>query len=277
MGLVPFQERMKAEKAIAWAKKTAVNYLHLDHIWNLAHGAEQLEADIPEREAGPELVVAQQRPRIGFIRDRSFWFYYPENLDHLRRLGATMMEIDAFRSQTLPEIDALYIGGGFPEMHAEALAKNRLLRDALHEQIEAGLPVYAECGGLMYLGEHIIMEGKAYPMVGALPLDLILEKKPQGHGYTVLEVCESNPYYPVGTLLKGHEFHYSKALVTREGEAQFVFTVKRGHGLDGRKDGLCKKKLLATYTHVHAAGNPLWAKSFFNAAAAFSEASRENP
>jgi len=103
-------------------------------------------------------------------------------------------------------------------------------------------------------------------MVGALPLKSVLEKKPQGHGYTILETTRHNPYYQVGEVIKGHEFHYSKAVMTNEEDVNFVFKVSRGHGVDGLRDGLCKKNLLATYTHIHAAGNPGWSKSVFRAA-----------
>ncbi len=176
------------------------------------------------------------------------------------------MEISAISQKPLPRLDALYIGGGFPEMQAMALADNRIFRDTLREEINRGLPVYAECGGFMYLGETIGVDGKTFPMVGALPVKFIIEKKPQGHGYTVLEVDRPNPYYPKGTTVKGHEFHYSKAIRTSEQGVSTVFKMKRGNGLDGVRDGLCRKNLLATFTHVHAAGNDLWAKGLFQAA-----------
>ena len=102
-------------------------------------------------------------------------------------------------------------------------------------------------------------------MVGALPMDVVLEKKPQGHGYTVLEVMERNPYYQIGEVFKGHEFHYSRAFIKDNREMTFAFKVLRGHGIDGMKDGLCKKNLLATYTHLHAGGETRWARSFFHA------------
>ena len=120
----------------------------------------------------------------------------------------------------------------------------------------------------MYLGKSLVVEGNSYPMVGAVPVEFILKKRPQGHGYTVLEVAQPNPYYPVGETLKGHEFHYSKAVVTADEDVNFAFKVARGRGVDGKRDGIFKKNLLAAYTHVHAAGNPLWAKGLFGAACA---------
>jgi cobyrinic acid a,c-diamide synthase len=202
------------------------------------------------------------------IRDRSFWFYYPENLEHLKSLGATLVEIDSMQGKTLPEIDALYIGGGFPETQAEALAGNKGFKDSLKLAIEQELPVYAECGGLMYLGERLLVGEKTYPMVGALPLSFVLEEKPQGHGYTLLEVDGKNPYYAVGEVLKGHEFHYSRILPETGSELKTIFRVQRGRGLDGRRDGVLKKNLLATYTHLHAGGTSLWGEGLLRTALA---------
>ena len=207
------------------------------------------------------------RPRIGFIRDRAFWFYYPENLEQLENLGAELIRIDATADKRLPDIDALYIGGGFPETQAKALSDNEEFRDSLKEKIDQGLPVYAECGGFMYLGERLLLNDASYPMTGALPVEFVLHKKPQGHGYTVLQVKNPNPYFPVNDLLKGHEFHYSEPILTRKTSSfDFAFRVNRGHGIDKAVDGMMKNNVLATYTHIHAAGNPDWAKGMIRIA-----------
>jgi cobyrinic acid a,c-diamide synthase len=268
MGLVPHQERSRSEKAIAWAKAVVEENLDLEKIWRLAHDVGPLEKGNRYQKKGPSKIPNANSPRIGFLRDSSFWFYYPENLDQLRNLGAVLVEVNSITEKEVPDLDALYIGGGFPETQAKALADNKRFRDSLKQKIEVGLPVYAECGGLLYLGETLLVNEKTYPMVGALPLRFLLEKKPQGHGYTILEVKRQNPYFQTGEVLRGHEFHYSKAVITREEGVDFVFKVTRGHGVDGRRDGLCRKNLLATYTHIHAAGNPGWAKNLFRAALA---------
>jgi cobyrinic acid a,c-diamide synthase len=267
MGLVPHLERDQSRQAVAWARKTVTAHLDLDKIWQIAHQAGALIAATQSTKMADGAAEPAPGPRIGFIRDRSFWFYYPENLHLLRERGADLVEVNALTDKTLPNLDALYIGGGFPETHCEALAGNASFRRSLKEGIQQGLPVYAECGGLMYLGEHLWVNEKAYPMVNAVPVDFVLEKRPQGHGYTILEVVEPNPYYPTGRTIKGHEFHYSRAVITSESEIHFAFKVLRGHGLDGRRDGLCKNRLLASYTHVHAGGDPEWAKGLFDVAA----------
>ena len=266
MGLVPHLESDYAEKAIAWARDIAEKHLDLKALWNLAHEAPPLDYPPEGKKEESGLVLPESPPRIGVIRDKSFWFYYPENLDQMKKLGAHLVEINSLEDRELPAIDALYIGGGFPETQAQALADNVTFRASLKERIEEGLPVYAECGGLMVLGKALVVDGKEFPMVGALPLSLILEKKPQGHGYTILEVKERNLFYSIGEKLKGHEFHYSKAVLHPSDDTRAVFKVLRGEGIDGQKDGLCRKNMLATYTHIHAGGNPEWARRFLRVA-----------
>ncbi len=266
MGLVPHQERVQAGQAIAWARNTVEKYMDLEALWTLARGAGALPENETREEDALRVRAEDAPPRIGYIHDRAFWFYYPENLALLESLGASLVKINALEDKDLPPIDALYIGGGFPETQARALADNTSFRKSVKKGIEAHLPVYAECGGLLYLGEHLLVEGQSYPMVGALPLDFSMGKRPQGHGYTTLEVTDENPYYPTGEIFRGHEFHYSRPLKDASKEIPSVFKVIRGNGLDGQRDGLCRKNLLATYTHIHAAGNTPWGENFFKAA-----------
>ncbi|MDP3112635.1 MAG: hypothetical protein Q8M71_11095, partial [Thermodesulfovibrionales bacterium] len=204
--------------------------------------------------------------RIGIIRDSAFQFYYPENLEELERKGARLIEINALKAGKLPVIDALYIGGGFPETNAIALAKNRAFRKSLKKAVESGLPVYAECGGLMYIGESLVLDGKTYPMAGIFPVKFSLEKRPQAHGYSIVEVQNDNPYYGKRIEIKGHEFHYSRVINPeaakefRKKNIHFAFKMKRGEGIINKMDGLCYKNVLATYTHIHALGTPEWAE-----------------
>jgi len=274
MGLIPHQERERAEEAVAWARDVAREGLDLDALWAVALGAPPLEAPAGRSPSNAEKArpAHDVPPRIGFLLDSAFWFYYPENLSALEESGAELVRIDALEDLRLPDLDGLYIGGGFPETQAERLADNRGFREDLRARIEAGLPVYAECGGLMYLGEHLVVEGRSYPMVGALPVDFVLERKPQGHGYTRIEVTGDNPFYERGARIKGHEFHYSRPVFRSREGVRSVFRVERGRGLDGEEDGLCRNNLLATYTHIHAAGTPSWAGSLVRTAARHREA-----
>nr|WP_026176887.1 cobyrinate a,c-diamide synthase [Desulfurispora thermophila] len=211
--------------------------------------------------AGPGVVspIAHQRPRIGIIRDRAFSFYYPENLEALQAAGAELVFLDALSATALPDVHALYIGGGFPEVFAERLAANQALLQDLRNKVEAGLPVYAECGGLMFLGRSIISGEAVYPLAGIFPFDVVMCQKPQGHGYEEVQVVGENPYYPPGTILRGHEFHHSRLVNLEEGQARFALRVTRGKGIDGLHDGLVYKNVLACYLHLHALTVPGWA------------------
>lgn len=259
MGLVPPREHPGAAQAVEEAARIVDRYIDVDRLWEIARETPAVSfADLEGREEDPVVCQARQ-PRIGFIRDSAFWFYYPDNLEALERSGASLVECSALNDRELPEVDALYIGGGFPETHAESLTANAGFRKSLHDAVETGLPVYAECGGLMYLGKELIVEGKSFPMAGVFPVRFALEKSPQGHGYTVLEVDTPNPYFPNGEILHGHEFHYSHIPECEEGSLSFAFHVKRGNGIQGKRDGLCYKNVLATYSHLHAVGAKGWA------------------
>jgi cobyrinic acid a,c-diamide synthase len=201
----------------------------------------------------------ERTAKIGVIRDRIFNFYYPENLEALGCAGAQIVFINSLQDR-LPEVDGLYIGGGFPEFFLEALEGNRELRQDIAEAIEEGLPVYAECAGLMYLCRSIRWQDRSYEMVGIISADVELSQKPEGHGYVVAEVIGENPLFPVGLTLRGHEFHHS-SLSHAEG-LQFAVQVKRGQGIHGKQDGIVYKNLFASYIHLHALGIPEWAHRF---------------
>jgi cobyrinic acid a,c-diamide synthase len=206
-----------------------------------------------------ELKRAEERVRIGILKDAAFQFYYAENLEALARCGARLVEINALTAVELPELDGLYIGGGFPETSARALSANESFRNSLKKAAEAGLPIYAECGGLIYLGESMVLGDEAFPLAGIFPVRFGMGRKPQAHGYTVLRVEGENPYYSVGTEIKGHEFRYSRVEEWGGESAQLVLRMERGVGFVEKRDGLVFKNVLALYTHIHALGTPAWA------------------
>jgi cobyrinic acid a,c-diamide synthase len=259
LGLLPFQEHPEVEKAVWSAQKMVEGYLDLDRLLALAYAAPLMKSYTPPTVHPKKPRASLMNPSIGIIQDQAFQFYYPENLEALEKAGAKLVFLNALTGEFPASLDGLYIGGGFPETQALLLAKNNFFRLALKEAIEGGLPVYAECGGLMYLGENLFYQGESYPMVGALPLTFVLEKKPQGHGYTQIKVRGENPFFPVGRVIKGHEFHYSRILNRGSCEISPVFKMIKGFGLDGVGDGIVYKNVLATYTHLHALGTPEWA------------------
>jgi cobyrinic acid a,c-diamide synthase len=272
MGLVPPQEHAAAMRAVATARDLARKYLDLDGLWQVAGQAPPFPV-VPA--ASPVFCADCVPPVIGVIRDSAFQFYYPENLEALREAGAAVMELSALDDPLLPaHLDALYIGGGFPETHARALAENLSFRNAVKAAARAGLPIYAECGGLMYLGEHIQVGSEKFPMVGIFPYDFVMGKKPQAHGYTILEVTRDNPYFPRGLVLKGHEFHYSQIVPDPAPQVPMAFTVRRGSGIGGQREGLLYQNVLATYTHLHALGSPQWAAGIVRRAREYRQVSR---
>lgn len=280
MGLVPTSEHLWARQSITASSQMASRYLDLDALADVASAAAKISVfkDGQERVRGrsfdekkPILNLKGRAPKIGIIKDSAFQFYYPENIEALAAQGAELVFTSPLRDTRLPEVDALYIGGGFPETHAAELAENTAYNDAIRSLATDGLPIYAECGGLMYLGEALVLEEKAYPMTGVLPIIFGFSKKPQGHGYTVIAVDKANPYFAVGTELKGHEFHYSKVLKWRGDDSRMAFSMKRGAGFKNRKDGICYKNVLATYSHIHALGTPVWAQALVQQAVSYKE------
>ena len=282
MGLVPFQERQGIDEAMTAVSEIGEKYLDYEAIMEAAELAGAIEKGVRDQGSGvrneqrttndeqrptkDERLPTSNTPRIGIIRDSAFQFYYQENFEELEKKGASLVEVSPLTDDSLPDVDALYIGGGFPETHAIALAENITFKQSLHSAVELGLPVYAECGGLMYLGSNIRMDDTTYPMTGILPITFTLDKKPRAHGYTIVEAIRANPFFPVNTVLKGHEFHYSRVLDVGESEVTMAFHVKRGRGIRDKKDGMCYKNVFATYTHLHAAGAPEWAEGMVRAA-----------
>ena len=221
------------------------------------------------REVDPPAAVAPDPPpppggtpvRIGVLRDTAFHFYYPENLEALEAQGVELVPLSALEARGLPALDGLYAGGGFPETHAGALSANVSLRTAVRDAAAAGLPIYAECGGLMYLARSIRVHGRDFPMAGVLPIRLAVEDRPQGHGYVEVEADADNPVFPTGTVLRGHEFHYSR-LIEGGDEVRTVFAMRRGTGCVSGRDGIVSRNVLASYMHLHARGVPQWAPGF---------------
>jgi cobyrinic acid a,c-diamide synthase len=267
MGLVPTHEHAWAEKSISAALNTVKQNIDLNTLVRIAESDTGVLSDLSDEETE---VFKQKNPgmspRIGVIRDSAFQFYYQENLDALESAGAELVFTSPLSDKELPEIDALYIGGGFPETHAQHLSNNITYRDRVKTLAEQGMPIYAECGGLIYLGERLEMEGQAYDMAGIFPIVFGLSKRPQGHGYTIMRVDQKNTFFPIGMELKGHEFRYSTIKEWRGSDRDMVFSTVRGTGFQNGRDGLNYKNVLATYTHIHALGTPSWAPALARSA-----------
>ncbi|MDL2321717.1 cobyrinate a,c-diamide synthase [Desulfosarcina sp. OttesenSCG-928-B08] len=264
MGLVPTAEHGWAAPAVDAIRNVVAAHLDLDRIVAAASTATTVHRDTqcdirPPVLSTPTIQKHPGRPIIGVLRDSAFQFYYPENLEALEAAGADLVFLSPLTDTRIPAVDALYIGGGFPETHARELEANADFRTQVKTLADHGLPIYAECGGFMYLGERLVLPEGSFAMTGILPLVFGFSDRPRGHGYTIIQVDRENPYYPVGTTLRGHEFHYS-GVDAWTGRAQnLVFQMARGTGIAEGRDGICYKNVLATYTHIHALGTPGWA------------------
>jgi len=254
LGVTPHQEHQGPELATRMLAELANEYLDLEKI-----EAIMADVSISGEIRKPLTRDNPAKVRIGILKDAAFQFYYPENLEALENEGAELVEINAMTAERLPELDGLYIGGGFPETSARRLADNIAFRQSVKHAAESGLPIYAECGGLIYLGESILLEGEEYSLAGVFPVRFGLHKKPQAHGYTELTVSGLNPFYQEGESIKGHEFRYSTVLSWPGNPSDLALKMDRGVGFMDGKDGLVFKNVLALYTHIHALSTPQWA------------------
>ncbi|NTW36740.1 MAG: hydrogenobyrinic acid a,c-diamide synthase (glutamine-hydrolyzing), partial [Syntrophobacteraceae bacterium] len=259
LGLVPFRESETGAIAVERILRVVERHMDLEGLLSAARAAPRYEIKLNKEEKHHP-----HSARIGVMLDRAFHFYYPENLEALRREGADLVFIDALTDERLPDIDGLYMGGGFPELYLDALQRNRSLPGRIASAIEGGMPVYAECAGLMYLCENIRFDGSHCHGAGVIPSDVDFTKRPQGHGYVEAEVRYENPFYPVGAKIRGHEFHHSRLTNTKG--LHCALELSRGQGIDGTMDGIVYKNMFASYTHVHALGTPEWAQSFVSLA-----------
>ncbi len=217
----------------------------------------------------PNNIISQSKPResipssltIAIPKDAAFGFYYQDDLDLFEELGTKISYFDAIKDSKLPECDGLFIGGGFPEMNLEELSSNKSLLTDIQNKINAGLPAYAECGGLMYLTNNIEYLGRSFPMVGVINANTVMTQRPVGRGYVEIEPTDNHPWEGVSKKISAHEFHYSR-LENIATDYKYAYNVLRGVGISNKKDGIITKNLLATYSHLRSVGGNLWVQQF---------------
>jgi cobyrinic acid a,c-diamide synthase len=262
LGLVTPEEHGKLGKLAARLLNLVEDRLDLDRILELGASTPPIATPTPVTQKSEE----SRGLRIGFLKDSAFTFYYPENLEALDNSGAELIPISALSASLIPDgLDALYIGGGFPETHASALSRNYGLLASLRSRALEGFPIYAECGGLMLLAQAIRWRGARFAMAGVFPFDVEVHAAPQGHGYVEMRVDRCNSYYPVGTVIRGHEFHYSEVIPTTP-LPETACAVERGTGTFKGRDAVLAKNVWASYAHVHALATPQWAAGLLAAA-----------
>ena len=265
LGLMPSNERLDAEQQIARMRALVADQVDLAQLISIAQQAPQLPTRI-QPSLFKSSVHSSTKLRIGICQDAAFGFYYPGDLEALQQAGAELIPINTLQDTQLPNLEGLFIGGGFPETQMHQLAANRSMRSSIRAAIEAGLPTYAECGGLMYLARSLQWNNQQAEMVGIIPGDAVMYPKPQGRGYVQLEETAAMPWPNNGVgseLVQAHEFHYSRLEnLTVTGQGQYAYKVKRGQGIDGEHDGWVYKNLLASYTHLRHTHRYPWAQRF---------------
>ncbi len=253
LGLLTGDEAPLSPAALQLLADTVARHIDLDKILSLCTPI----ADI-SRAAAPAL--PKVLCRIGVARDKAFCFYYEDNFDLLRDAGAELVFFSPVKDQALPEnLDALYLGGGYPELYAERLSGNLAMRTAVRRWIEGDGPVYAECGGFMYLTEGIVdNEGAFHPMVGAFPVKARMQEKRASLGYREVRTTGRSCFGPVGTVLRGHEFHYSHI----DPMPDHIARIYEVH--NGTREGYAYRKVLGGYMHLHFGFSPQVVAEFIN-------------
>lgn len=262
LGLLPSNESDSAASHIANISKHVAASVDLDKVINIADSAPaptKIHFPAAEKKCSLRIAVAQ---------DAAFGFYYASDLNAMRDAGVDVIKFDTLHDTALPEnIDGLFIGGGFPESSMQELEDNTSMRESIHSAIEAGLPTYVECGGMMYLSQSLTWNNKKNSMVGIIPGDTLMHDKPQGRGY--VKIDESNEFiWPTlesdsNVSHQAHEFHYSSLdNFEPNNEFQTAYTMKRGHGINGEYDGIMYKNMLACYTHQRNVDSNPWVERF---------------
>jgi len=255
LGLMPANETPESQKFIDTAAKHIADQVDLDRLIGFNHKVSEPST--------PVINNTTLSITVAVAKDGAFGFYYQDDLDAFESLGVDLVYFDTLADTQLPEADALFIGGGFPEMQLEALSENQSLLADIKAKIEAGLPTYAECGGLMYLSRKITHQGKSHNMVGVIAADTLMTSKPIGRGYVQLAPTGGHPWSKVAKQISAHEFHYSK-LENIDPKTHYAYEVLRGVGVDNKRDGILIHNLLATYSHLRNVGSNHWVEQFVN-------------
>jgi len=262
LGLMPSNEDDAAERHIEAIRARVAEQTDVARILAIAAQAPAIARSAAAEPVPPE--AHETRVRIGVARDQAFGFYYPDDLRALTREGAELISFSPCRDPELPDVDGLFIGGGFPEYRMRELEANRTMRASVADFIASGGPVYAECGGLMYLARELRWGDERAAMCGVLAADVAMHPRPQGRGYVTLRETPSAPWPHAGTSpqdLFAHEFHHS-AVVAPDAGWTYAYRVMRGTGVDGHHDGIVHNNLLASYAHLRSVGGTRWTSRF---------------
>jgi cobyrinic acid a,c-diamide synthase len=253
LGLRSARELDLAPALEAWAEQVE-SWCDVDGLLALAHSAPALEA------LAPEPLPAPARCRIGIADDAAFHFYYEANLHLLERAGAKLVRFSPMTDASPGDVDGIYIGGGYPELYARELASNGSMLESLRAHARRGQPIYAECGGLMYLSEAIVtLDGSEHPMLGLIPGRARMTSQLQALGYVEVATRDESPLGPAGTRFRGHQFRYSRFESPCD-RSRYALTITRSGA--SAEEGYGEGSVLGSYVHAHWASTPHIAEQF---------------
>lgn len=265
LGLIPSNEATNTDKVISKIASVIEKHVDLDTLLKIASSSGPLAASTYEINKVEKPVTL----KVGVARDAAFGFYYPGDFNAFRAEGVELVEFDTLHDENLPDVDALFIGGGFPESWMNELEKNVSLRQQIKDKIENGMPAYAECGGLMYLCKSVAWEGNHTEMVGVIDANIVMNKRPQGRGYVCLKRTDDflwSNKHPENEQISAHEFHYSGFedlnVIDSNPNIKYAYEMKRGSGISGLHDGVIYKNLLANYAHLRDTSQFHWVSEF---------------
>ena len=264
LGLVPANEVPSADSNVLRTARVIESEVDIDTVEKMATKAvPRLKPKILRNKATTNKPIT-----IAIAQDAAFGFYYHDDLEALNQAGANLVSFDALHDRHLPTADGLFIGGGFPEVHMQALSENLSLKSDIYNMIEGGMPCYAECGGLLYLANSLSWQGKKFDMVGVIPAAGIMHERPIGRGYVQLNETKQSLWPEaqppsITDKIPAHEFHYA-SLEGLSKNLRYAYRVVRGHGIDGEHDGLIIKNMLACFTHQRSLTTNKWAERFVN-------------
>ena len=263
LGLIPANEKKVANKKINQISKIINESIDRRKFNKIGINLKKNKL-IEKNLKNTNFISSKKKIKIGIFYDKSFGFYYSDDIETFKEYGVEVILIDSVKNRSLPKIDALFIGGGFPETNALVIKKNKNLMKDIREFIEVGKPCYAECGGLMYLSESINYNNKKHKMVGIIPGNVVMSKKPIGRGYVKLKIKKNHLWgMKHNSIVYAHEFHHANLLLNKDSK-NHAYNVERGFGINGLSDGFQYKNLLANFSHLRHTKKCPWIKYFIN-------------
>jgi len=260
-GLLPAEENPELSSVINLMADLVETGVDLDGLLTIAESSDF--AEFKNYSSKDSTYKQYSNITIGVAKDQAFNFYYQDSLDYLQELGARLVYFSPLKDSSIPDVDGLYIGGGFPEMFIKELSGNQSMITSLHNAHAQGLPIFAESGGFVYLTQKIIdFQGTGWPAVGLVPIEVRMNNRLTALGYVKGTLLKKSIIGEAGQEIKGHEFHY--AVTSEISEEESAFSLIGGKGADFRRDGYTKGNLFASYVHIHLRSNPKVALNFLD-------------